>query len=329
MKKTIASIMLAASLASAVEVGVLGFAGQKCPSGNSYDFYVFLDTEDHKSTTGVSGDNQDTQTPAGFRIGKKKNVHIFFCIMDSRNLRPVPYDYAVLRYDMDCPNGAKKFRRHHDTEDSDNCNSSGGSIWPSAVYRDVDLEFCYMPATPGATAEFPLDGQYGVFADYKSNAVARSVVRIDDEDSKNKNGWNWYGATSNEQRLIKRIVEPYDEKRNGHEDTRYHVSWRMASLAKLGGVDAPAVAEVAADKPVAAELKGFDHSSVSFELKSAGNAVVSIVNINGAVVAKVSKENLQPGVHSVEWHSGIVPNGRYVVTIEHNGVTSGKNVILK
>ena len=329
MKKIISSVILAASLSSAVEVGVLGLAGQNCPSGKKYDLYMLLNTENNKNSTRIYAGNE----PAGLRIdGKTKDLFMFYCIVDSRNLRPVPYDYVVLRYDDDCPNGAKKFRRHHDTEDS-GYNSSYGSIWPSVVYKTVenaDIEFCYVPATPGATADFPLDGKYGVFADYTNNTtVARSIVHVDDEDKKNKNGWAWYG---NEQYRgdIQKIVQPIDEKNNGHWDTRYHVSWRTASLAKSAAAEAPVVAgNVAADKPVAAEVKGFDRSAVTFELKSAGNAVVSIVNINGAVVAKVSKENLQPGVHSVEWHSGIVPNGRYVVTIEHNGVTSGKNVILK
>ena len=332
MKKVISSVILAASLSSAVEVGVLGLAGQNCPSGQKYDLYMLLNTENNKNSTRILTGSDGV--PAGLRIASKtKDLFMFYCIIDSRNLRPVPYDYAVLRYDDDCPNGAKKFRRHHDTEDS-GYNSSYGSIWPSVVYKTVenaDLEFCFVPATPGATADFPLDGKYGVFADYKNTAtVARSVVHVDDEDSKNSNSWNWYGNTSDIQIRIKRIVQPVDEKNNGHWDTRYHVSWRMASLAKSAAAEAPVVAgNVAADKPVAAEVKGFDRSAVTFELKSAGNAVVSIVNINGAVVAKVSKENLQPGVHSVEWHSGIVPSGRYVVTIEHNGVTSGKNVILK
>ncbi|WP_173384108.1 FlgD immunoglobulin-like domain containing protein [Fibrobacter succinogenes] len=84
-----------------------------------------------------------------------------------------------------------------------------------------------------------------------------------------------------------------------------------------------------AAQPLSPEIKGFDHSAVTVELKSAGNVHVSIVNLKGAVVANISRENLQPGFHSLEWHSGIVPNGRYIVTVKQNGMVAAKNVILK
>ena len=332
MKKIISSVLLAASLNFAVEVGVLApfNAYNPCPSGYIIDMFIYLDTEDTRNNTRIlpGGDGN----PPAIAINNKKNLRMHFCRVDSRDLRPVPYDYVVFRLDEECPSGAIKFRRHHDTEDKNNENGCSANIAPSVVNKNADLEFCFVPATPGATADFPLSGRGGVFANFKNaTTIANSTLHVDDEDNDNEDSYEWYETNDYDIRTrIKRIVEEVDEKNNGHKDTRYHVSWRMASLAKSAAAEAPVVAgNVAADKPVAAELKGFDHSSVSFELKSAGNAKITIANLNGAVVAKVSKENLQPGVHSVEWHSGIVPNGRYVVTIEHNGKVSGKNVILK
>ena len=82
-------------------------------------------------------------------------------------------------------------------------------------------------------------------------------------------------------------------------------------------------------KASSAELKGISRAAVSFELKSAGKAVVSIMNADGVVVAKLVSENAQAGFNSLKWNSENVPSGRYMVTIEHNGSVSGKNAVLK
>lgn len=315
--------MLSATMSFAVVVGVLGNT-IGCP--DRFVYSISLDAEDHNN---ISGLIEGPRVPYGvnFSLGR---VNFLYCKMSSEYLQPVPYDYVLVRMDEECPAGGYKFRRHHDTEDKNNDNTYNGNIWPSVVGKDVDLEYCFMPATPNATASFPVRffGGFGVFGNYSNDTthILHSKILVDDEDSKNANSWEWYGQGGNTALLnrIKRIVGEQGK------DTFYNLTFRdPANLCKRGE-ESPIFAEnAAADKPVAAELKGFDHSTVAFEIKSAGNVVVSIVNMNGAVVAKVSRENLQPGIHRVEWHSGIVPNGRYVVTIEHNGVTSGKNVILK
>ena len=56
---------------------------------------------------------------------------------------------------------------------------------------------------------------------------------------------------------------------------------------------------------------------------------VSIVGVNGAVIANVSEKNLQAGVHQIKWNAGMAPSGRYVVKVEQNGMVNAKNVILK
>ena len=82
-------------------------------------------------------------------------------------------------------------------------------------------------------------------------------------------------------------------------------------------------------KSSSAQLKGLDRTTVAFELKSAGKAVVSIIDADGAVVATLVSENARAGYNSLNWNSGSVPSGRYTVTIEHNGSVSGKSVLLK
>lgn len=84
-----------------------------------------------------------------------------------------------------------------------------------------------------------------------------------------------------------------------------------------------------ANKPGSAKLKGFTRNAISFDLKSAGTAIVTVMNTDGAVVSTVVAENAQPGFNSVTWNAENVPSGRYMVTIEHNGTVSGKNAVLK
>lgn len=86
---------------------------------------------------------------------------------------------------------------------------------------------------------------------------------------------------------------------------------------------------VANAKPGSAKLKGFSRNAISFDLKSAGTASITVMNTDGGVVATVVAENAKPGFNSVSWNADNIPSGRYTVTIEHNGTISGKNALLK
>lgn len=77
-----------------------------------------------------------------------------------------------------------------------------------------------------------------------------------------------------------------------------------------------------------AKIKGLTRTAIGFELKSAGKAVVSILNTDGVIVARFICENALLGYNTLNWNSENVPNGRYTVTIEHNGTIVGKNVVL-
>lgn len=320
MKKILAMVLLYTSLSSAVYVGVMGYP-VLCPDRMQRE--VYLDAEDHNNISGIVDGEQKVPYGVSFALGR---VGFVYCRMSSEHLQPVPYDYAVLRMDNECPAGGYKFRRHHDTEDHNNNNATNSDFWPSVIGKDADLEYCFMPATPGATADFPvkLFGRFGVFGTYRHGTVHYTQILVDDEDTKNANSWHWYGQDNNTN-LINRIKAIVSDK---GKDTYYSFSWVDPFWDKIGIVDAPTFAENVIDNAVP-EVKGFGRSAVSFELKSAGIAVVTISNLNGAEVARITTNFLPSGLHRVEWHSGAVPNGRYVVTIEHNGKVSGKNVILK
>lgn len=307
-------------------VGVLG-TGQNCPAHYN-DLFFFLDTEDNNDSSGYeSGD----ENPIGIYHTHGK-VLMTFCALDFNEFKRVSYDYIVLRMDKNCPDGTKPFRRHHDTEDDNNKNTSHGQLWPSVIGNNADLEFCLVPAASNSQGIYPFDYNLGLFANLTNQyttQIGTTNFYVDDEDSKNKNGWDWYGQKDSTaiKTRVNRIIY-------GKKNTNYYVVRKLSPLlksAEIVNADIPAIDEklVSASKPGAAVMKGFDHAAVSFEIGSAGNAKITIANLNGAVVARISKENLQPGFHRVEWHSGIIPNGRYVVTIEHNGVISGTNVILK
>ena len=288
-------------------------------------------------------DAQDIPNQSGFDEGETVNVpsvyvgrgivEFMYCVLEydgtTNPLPRVPFDYAVLRLDDACPAGAQRFRRLHDTENSTTYNYSSGNIWPNVVNdvnRDVRKEFCFVPADNNSNLPYPVGSEYAVFANVSNANIVYSRLRVDDENTYNHNSWYWYGAPSNIQsRIMTNIVFEED-----NEDTYYHiVQWVGPNILPKRTELANSEELISVDAPLSPVVRGIDHSAVDVEIKTAGTAKVSIVNANGAVVAKIVKENLQPGFHRVEWHSGIVPNGRYIVTVEQNGKTNAKSVILK
>ena len=150
-------------------------------------------------------------------------------------------------------------------------------------------------------------------------------------DANNANYWNLLLVMDDDiENRIKKIM-------NGTNNTTYHVvQWKSSASAMLGKsavVDASnesfAENTLVAAAPLAPAIRGLDRNVVAVELKSAGDAKISVVNVKGAVIANIAEKNLQPGVHQVKWNSGMVPSGRYVVKIEQNGMVDAKNVILK
>lgn len=325
MKKIIPLIFLAASLCFAVNVGVLGYGS--CPFSNS--LAIMLDAEDNNNQSGWFW---GYHYPLGITF-PDGHVMFYICKIDASILRKVPYDYMVFRLGDQCPSGGKPVRRHHDTEDHNPENAHLKDVSPSTTGRDVDLEFCFMPATPGATNDFPLPPsiqyEHSIFANVGAGYIRTSVLRIDDENNNNQNGWAFYDR---ENTTLPERVENIMTDIDG--DTYYCLARKVAPLTKKTSeveANGPFIANdnAAFNKSAKAEVMGFNHTTVSFELKSAGPADITIANAKGAVVSRISKEYLNPGVHSVEWHSGILPNGLYIVTIKHNGSVSSKTFALK
>ena len=314
-------------------------------------FTIDLDAEDTGNRTGVSGGVDDHPG-----ITLDSHVRFSYCAIDATDIPRARYDYVVLKLSKYCPSGAYPFARHHNMEDSNNANSPKGSstVWPSVINDDATLEYCLVPKKSGGKA-YPFSASYGVFANNPGiDNVVYTEMRIDNENDcptewqeqqcsqyeidhglcdhchingVSGNDWNWYGASSDIKDRIKKIV--YEK----NFDTYYrYLHWNGKALSKSAEVvEAPAVGEIAPSvvASIAPEIKGFDHSAITVEVKSAGKVVVSIMNIRGDVVATVSQDNLLPGIHMVKWNSGVVPNGRYVVAVKQNGKISAKNVILK
>lgn len=180
------------------------------------EFSFRLDLEDDENGSKiVSGD----PNPPGIEVGKG-GISFTYCVLnleDFNNQIPrVHYDYIVLRMDQDCPLGTFAFNRHHDTEDSNNHNTSEGSLGPNIVTKNATLEYCFVPADENSSLEYPFNEHYGVFANYSSLNIVHSKIKLDDEDSNNANSWNWYDTPSDIQERIKIIM-------NGSSNTIYYV----------------------------------------------------------------------------------------------------------
>ena len=300
-----------------LRIGVLKKnSGDKCDE----EVMIRLDTEDSSNRNDVDGDSN----PPGIKVNSH-GVKFTYCVLYRNEMPKAPFDYAVLQLDQRCPDTSHHVVRRHDSEDSDNNNDSLGFIWPNKAKNNVSLRFCFVKASKGAPNKYPFDSKYGIFAVAEGfKNLSRSEIYVDDEDSNNNNEWNYYGADDALKKRINKIM-------SGSSNTTYHVvKWNGGSLKKAAEVADNSVSSAyVAAAPLAPAIKGLNRSVVSVELKSAGDAKISVVNVNGAQIANVIEKNLQPGVHQVKWNSGMVPSGRYIVKIEQNGMVNAKNVILK
>ena len=313
----------------------VGVLGSGCPGGANWQGSVIigLDTEDKNDASGiVAGDASFPYVI--FDDGKS----VFkYCAVEYSKMPRVPYDYAVLQLDNACPEGTYPFTRHHDTEDSNNKNFSGGFIWHNVVKRggNADLKYCFVPADKSSKLKYPLgeDSKFGVFANYSSSKIVHSEIKIDDEDSNNSNSWHipQAGLVLKDEPTKPLALRIWNII-SGSDNTRYHVirlknsALRKNSVAENSDVVTSPFVTAA---PFAPAIKGLNRDVVAVELKSAGDVKVSIVGVNGAVIANIAEKNLQAGVHQIKWNAGMAPNGRYVVKVEQNGMVDAKNVILK
>jgi hypothetical protein len=181
-----------------------------------------------------------------------------------------------------------------------------------------------------AAATWPAHWTHGLFAYYANGYASRYEIYLDDEDSNNANSWP---GRANLPKDIQNRIEPI---MSGSHNTIYqvvhwfnHTSYSLGKSANASEAAGRSGMQYVAAAPLAPAVKGLNRDVVAVELKSAGDVKVSIVGVNGAVIANVSEKNLQAGVHQIKWNAGMVPSGRYIVKIEQNGMVNAKNVILK
>ena len=323
MNKIYPLVLLAASMSFAK---LVGFLNAEAPSGwCGNPFSIFIDTENSNDRSGPRyGEFTPSKAGVTFRNG---GVEFKFCTGDEVSLPQVRFDYAVLSLENECPAGSYRYGRHHDTQDGGH-NASTGHVGVNEVGSNVTLYFCYVPKNVNAEARWPFHWTSGVFAKFDGGYASRYELYIDDEDSNNRNSWP--GLASLPQNVRNGIATIM----SGSGNTTYHVThWVSHTNYNLfkSSVETPASSEspLVAAVPTAPAVKGLSRSIVSVELKSAGDVKVSVVGVNGAVLANVTEKNLQPGDHQIKWNSGMVPSGRYIVKIEQNGMVNAKNVILK
>lgn len=342
-KQLLITLAYSASLCFATKIGVLSTPEYKSPGSCIPDeTVIFMDTENHNDKTGIVAGNQ---SPIGYNpvshwfkgVEIREGISRFtFCAIDvdQKKMPRVKFDYMVLRLDSKCPEGTFPVRRHHDTEDDTQKNKTWGNVWPNVVSKDIDFEFCFVPKDSKASLGYPFDKKYGVFAnpDAKWNIhIAHTQIHIDDEDSNNKNKWEYYDKKNDQD-----FKDKVNKIMNGTKDTDYHfIKWVdipnpvvIGTFAKQANPESFEKTYIAAT-PLAPAIKALNHSVIVVELKSAGDVKISIIDVSGAVIANITEKNLQPGIHQIKWNAGIRSSGRHIVKIAQNGLVNAKNIILK
>ena len=184
----------------------------------------------------------------------------------------------------------------------------------------------------------PLEVIYVSKGDTLSTILRRTQITVKDLESERVE--SWYGDKSefNAQELetYASATESNKQLVAVMQNGTLVKSESQVSAKSLNGIYvekadefAPKVKQPKLNKNASATLKGLSRTSVGFELKSAGKAVITIMDADGAVFATLVSENAQPGFNTLKWNGDNVPSGRYMVTIEHNGSVSGTNAVLK
>lgn len=182
----------------------------------------------------------------------------------------------------------------------------------------------------------PLEITFVSGADTLSTVVRRAQITVKDLESKSVEAWYGDKTEFNAQELETYASAKSEKQLVAVLKHGYRVSEGSVNAAGLNGIyveKAEEFAPKAPSKSVAkvgsATLKGLSRKAVSFELKSSGPAIITIMNADGEQVATLRADDAQAGFNTLGWNSENVPSGRYMVTIEHNGTFSGKNAVLK
>ena len=78
-----------------------------------------------------------------------------------------------------------------------------------------------------------------------------------------------------------------------------------------------------------AKIVSFNRSVIRVKLETDGAFVVSVVNSNGDVIRSFAENHGRAGINFISWDGSLIPDGRYAISVEHDGIISGINVLLK
>lgn len=77
------------------------------------------------------------------------------------------------------------------------------------------------------------------------------------------------------------------------------------------------------------KIVSFNRSTIRVKLETVGVFIVSVVDSNGDIIRSFSKNYGRAGINTISWDGSFVPDGRYAISVEHNGSVSGVNILLK
>ena len=103
----------------------------------------------------------------------------------------------------------------------------------------------------------------------------------------------------------------------------------IPSLAKNAADQAETEKEVSAVIPSSVKITGASRNTINFTTTTPGQFLISVVKLDGSVVASFMVDRDVAGAGSVDWNSENVPNGAYMLSVKHNGKSSGKMISLK
>jgi len=183
----------------------------------------------------------------------------------------------------------------------------------------------------------PLEITYTSNGETYSAVIRRAQITVKDLD--NKAVKNWYGnkervnvqeletfasATENDKQLVA-VLSRGNLIKNDVSVASADVNGIYVEKAK----SAPKFTKTTPVRTGDASLRLFSRKAIAFTLKSPGRASVTILNADGEQVAKLGLDNAVAGVNTLSWDGSQLPNGRYVISIDHNGSVSGANAVLK
>jgi hypothetical protein len=139
------------------------------------------------------------------------NSEVKSCQEYVSSLPALSFDYAVLSFSDNCPDGSYKFARRLDNEDYNNHNYSEGWPYPSVVSNGSNgyswIYFCFRPSEAGAPTTPPANwaSKYMLFTSPNPGSPGATLGSYynDDEDNNNNDQWtSTFGIYSRVQAII-------------------------------------------------------------------------------------------------------------------------------